>query len=195
MDGINDWKCLSDEMIYDILARYEGLRLIEDRWLGRQLLSPDFLSADTTSSPDDFIDAHRVIIHLAEDSRDTGSLSRNEQTAQTHVCVELNADQRGRFHAAIVYVWTLNEIRWVLTSFEYPVTFHVQVEVLQRCRARLENSVHNAMLDDLDRLAVFRFLYHHLLSLYGGFWQIENSSKLPLTLLTNFSDVALYSAR
>ncbi|KAH9870756.1 hypothetical protein IAQ61_006234 [Plenodomus lingam] len=104
MDGINDWKCLSDEMIYDILARYEGLRLIEDRWLGRQLLSPDFLSADTTSSPDDFIDAHRVIIHLAEDSRDTGSLSRNEQTAQTHVCVELNADQRGRFHAAIVDV-------------------------------------------------------------------------------------------
>ncbi|KAF2855983.1 hypothetical protein T440DRAFT_513082 [Plenodomus tracheiphilus IPT5] len=177
-DGIDDLEILADEMIYDIIARCQGLRILEDKWLSRQLISSDFLSTGTTSNPSDFIRAHQVLLQRAEEFRDEDGISRHRQTPESQIYVDLNADQRGRFHAAI-----------------YPATFHIQVEVLVCCRTRLGMEVHNFVLDDLDRLAVFRFLYHHSLPLSGVFLADRDSSKLPLTFLTKFNDDAVYATR
>jgi hypothetical protein len=41
-------ECLPDTRVHEILARYQGLRILEDQWLLRQLVDKDLFQTDTS---------------------------------------------------------------------------------------------------------------------------------------------------
>jgi hypothetical protein len=183
---------LSDATVYDILARYQGLQVLQKIWLERQLKDGDHLAVDDCSDPTELTRLYAILIDRDSDFRDGHRivLSRNPKTPETQAYTTLNADQKARFHSAVTSVWMLNEIRWVLTNFVYPTRFTVQVRLLERCKELIDSQRESPILDELDRYAVFRFLYHHLLPLHGIFLADRDSSRLPLTFAAEgFKDV------
>jgi hypothetical protein len=128
----------TDDMICDILARYQGLRVLENIWLERELQEQDFLSVDDTSDAQRFVHRFATLVDREQKFRDGDLPRRNPNTPHTWYYTELNADQRERFYAAVTCVWLLNEIRWVLTNFAYPANFTVQIEILGALKARIE---------------------------------------------------------
>ncbi|KAH7085860.1 hypothetical protein BKA63DRAFT_28053 [Paraphoma chrysanthemicola] len=184
-----------DEMVYAILARYQGLRVLEDLWLKRQLTATDFLAPDEAVDCDDLFHTYRNLTRRNELFEDGELQSRCRNTPETRYYNRLNADQRARFYAAVVNVWLLNEIRWFLTSFSYPSTFDTQIALLQTSKEYLKDQRRTPLLDELDSFAVFKFLYHHLLPLHGNALADQNSDKLPLTFSSNFAADGGHSAR
>lgn len=182
-------KCLPDDTVYDVLARYQGMRVLEDLWLHRQLNASDYFSMD--ESPDAnalaLVHGYQVVINRSELHREGEIPTRRCITPETAVYRRLNADQRGRFYSAVTYVWLLNEIRWVLTNFQYPVRFDVQIQLLETCKDSMSNQGRVPLLDDLDQHAVFQFMYHHLLPVYGLGLSDQDIAKLPFTFSSDFS--------
>ncbi|CAN9113020.1 unnamed protein product [Alternaria alternata] len=148
----------TDDMICDILARYQGLRVLENIWLERELQEQDFLSVDDTSDAQRFVHRFATLVDREQKFRDGDLPRRNPNTPHTWYYTELDADQRERFYAAVTCVWLLNEIRWVLTNFAYPANFTVQIEILGALKARIEMETRTPLLDELDRHAVFTFI-------------------------------------
>jgi hypothetical protein len=180
--------CLPDETVYSILARYQGLRVLEKLWLDRQLTSSDYVSVDESPRADalSLIGSYRVIVHRSELFKDGEMPSRSSQTPETSAYTRLNADQRARFYSAVIYVWLLNEVRWVLTNFAYPVNFDVQVLLLESCKESITAQRRTSLLDELDHIAVFKFMYHHLLPVYSTFLGDQTITQLPFTFATDF---------
>jgi hypothetical protein len=179
--------CLPDHIVYDILSRYQGLRVLEDLWLERQLIESDYISAEVSLEPDHVIHSYRSLKSRHEHFQDKETPSRRPFTPETADYTDLNADQRARFHAAVTYVWLLNEIRWVLTNFAYPVRFSVQIRLLEKCKAQIAGQRREALLDELDQHAVFKFMYHHLLPLHGLQLGDGTISELPFTFASDFT--------
>jgi hypothetical protein len=187
--------CYSDGTVHDILARYQGLRVLENIWLKRQLTASDYLAPDETVDVDDLMHIHRILVRRNEMFQDGDMLSRRSNTPETALYGKLNADQRARFYAAVSYVWLLNEIRWFLTNFVYPIRFDVQVAMLQNAKEYLKGQRHVPLLDEIDNCAVFKFLYHHLLPLHGTALADRDSSKLPFTFSSDSTEDGSHSAR
>jgi hypothetical protein len=172
--------CLPDTRVHEILARYQGLRTLEDEWLARQLTTSDLLPADFDTNEPKFRSMYEHMLQAEQDFRYGGqtTCSSLETTSYT----SFNVDQRNRFYAAVTSVWLLNEIRWVSTHFYYPdPNFILQIRLLNTCTQWIQKQTNIPVLDALDRHAVFQFLYHHLLPIYGQFLADRYSSKLPLT--------------
>lgn len=189
--------CIPDTVVYDILARYQGLRVVEDMWLKRQLEEQDLLAADATLEVDndEFVRRYTCLLGRSQDF-DQGDLeARSRRDRATHGYTKLNPDQRGRLHSAIAFVWILNELRWVLTNFAYPSRSYRHIQILDKCRAGLTDLCHNPVLDQLDQHAVFSFMYHHLLPLHSPALQDRNSSRLPFTFSTDWHTNGAYSSR
>ncbi|KAF1956285.1 hypothetical protein CC80DRAFT_413970 [Byssothecium circinans] len=188
--------CLPDARIHEILARYQGLRFLEDRWLQRQLdqCNRDLVSVDSSKDGHDLLGSYQTAVGREDDFNDGNSSPRLAQDEASFT--SFNADQRGRFHCAVVSVWLLNEIRWVLTQFHYPSpVFTLQIRLLEVCKKFVtENSV-IPIVEQLDRYAVFMFLYHHLLPVHGTFLADRCSSKLPLTFPSDLEKSSYYSTR
>lgn len=178
--------CIPDAIVCDILARYQGLRVIEDLWLKRQIEEPDLLAADAVLDvdDDDFRRRYRCLLGRSQDFEQGDLASRSKKDRATRNYVKLNPDQRGRLHSAIIFVWILNELRWVLTNFQFPLRSYRYIEILDKCKADLTELPHVPVLDQLDRYAVFSFMYHHLLPVHSPVLQGHNSSKLPFTFTT-----------
>jgi hypothetical protein len=189
--------CLSDETVYIILARYQGLRVLEDIWLERQLNASDYFSADESPEADALTleHAYRVVVNRSELYRDEEISSRNCKTPETAEYKTLNADQRGRFYSAVTYVWLVNELRWVLTNFNYPSRFDVQIILLENCKDNLSGQRREPMLDELDQYAMFKFIYHHLLPVNGVFLADKGIAGLPFTFSSHFSKDFGYTTR
>lgn len=180
--------CIPDTVVYDILARYQGLRVMQDLWLTRQIEKPDLLAADDVLDVDDdeFLRRYKCLLDRSQDFRQGDLASRTKKDLATRSYTQLNPDQSGRLYSAIVFIWILNELRWVLTNFQYPLRSHRYIGILDKCRADLIQLAHNPVLDQLDRYAVFTFMYHHLLPLHSPVLQEQNSSNLPLTFTTGY---------
>jgi hypothetical protein len=189
--------CLPDETIYSILARYQGLRVLETLWLDRQLTSSDYFSLDESPGADalSLVGLYQVTVHRSELFRDGEMPSRRRQTPETSAYTRLNADQRARFYSAVIYVWLLNEIRWVLTNFAYPVGFDVQILLLESCKEAISAQRRVSLLDELDYIAIFKFMYHHLLPVYSTFLADETIAQLPFTFATDFTKDPGYTSR
>jgi hypothetical protein len=189
--------CLPDETVCSILARYQGLRVLEDLWLERQLASSDFFSADENPGSDalNLLSSYQGIINRNELYSDGEMPSRRRQTPETSAYTRLNSDQRGRFYSAIIYVWLLNEIRWVLTNFTFPARFDVQIKLLESIKESVSAQRHVSLLDELDHYAVFKFIYHHLLPVYSTYSEGKEIARLPFTFSSNFTSDPGYSAR
>lgn len=185
----------SDELIYEILARYQGLRVLEDIWLKRQLTASDFLAPDEALEADDLLHTYRTINQRNELFMDGDMQSRRLKTPETWHYKRFNADQRARFYVAVVRLWLLNEIRWFLTSFSYPSTLDLQIALLQTGKEYMKGQRQVPLLDELDSFAVFKFLYHHLLPLHGTALADQNSAKLPLTFSSDFAADGGHSAQ
>jgi hypothetical protein len=183
--------CLSDQIVYEILARYQGLRVLEDVWLERQLGDYDYISADDTLDAADFTHAYSYLFSRHQSFRDEKLSPRSLSRPESATYTKLNADQRARFHTAVTCVWLLNEIRWALTNFAYPVRFNIQVRLLEMCKAQIATLRREKLLDELDQHAMFKFIYHHLLPLHGFHLADRTVSKLPFTFASDFTkDVA-----
>jgi hypothetical protein len=189
--------CLPDETVYSILARYQGLRILEDLWLERQLNASDYFAADESPDADalGLEHAYRVVVNRSELYRDGEISSRRCKTPETMEYTTLNADQRARFYSAVTYVWLVNELRWVLTNFTYPARLNVQLMLLENCKDNLSGQRREPLLDELDQYAVFRFLYHHLLPVYGVFLADKGIAALPFTFSSQFSRDFGYTTR
>ena len=178
--------CIPDGVIYDILARYQGIQVLENMWLRRQLEEQDFLAADATLDDKERVRRYGCLLGRAQDFEQGDLEARSMTDPATHSYTKLNPDQKGRFYSAITFVWILNELRWVLTNFVYPSRSYRHVQILDRCRADLTDLCHNPVLDQLDQHAIFSFVYHHLLPLHSPVLQDQNSSRLPLTFDTEW---------
>jgi hypothetical protein len=178
--------CIPDTTVYEILARYQGLRMIEDLWLKRQIEEPDLLATDTTMDVDDdeFLRQYKYLLGRSQDFEQGELAARTKRDRATQSYNKLNSDQRGRLYSAITFVWILNELRWVLTNFQYPLRSYRYLQILSKCRADLIDLSHNPVLDQLDQHAVFSFMYHHLLPLHSPVLQEQDSSRLPFTFTT-----------
>jgi hypothetical protein len=99
-------ECLRDETVCIILARYQGLRVLEDLWLQRQLSSSDYISVDESPGADalELLSSYQAIIDRNELFKDGELPSRRRQTPETSAYTRLNSDQRGRFYSAVIYV-------------------------------------------------------------------------------------------
>ncbi|KAF1915161.1 hypothetical protein BDU57DRAFT_498901 [Ampelomyces quisqualis] len=181
-------QCLPDEVIYDILARYQGLQVLEDLWLERQVDASDFFSAD--ESPDanalTLARGYQVVINRDEMYRDGELPARRSTTLGAAEHATLKPDQRARFYSAVTFVWFLNEIRWAFTNATFPTRFDVQRRILEACKEHFSAQTRTPLLDELDRYAMFRFLYHHLLPVYGTFLADQCVGELPFTFSTDF---------
>lgn len=187
--------CIPDTTVYDILARYQGLRVLEIMWLKRQLGEVDILTADATTQDAQFLRQYSDLLGRVHDFESGDIPARTPTEPVTLHYTELNRDQRGRFYSAIVFVWILNELRWVLTNFDYRHPNRSLVQILERCRNDLTDRLHEPVLDQLDQQAAFTFMYHHLLPKHSPALQDQNSSKLPLTFSTASSVDGTYYAR
>ncbi|KAH7385768.1 hypothetical protein BKA66DRAFT_415912 [Pyrenochaeta sp. MPI-SDFR-AT-0127] len=178
--------CLPDEVVNEILARYQGLRVLEELWLQRQLKDSDFLSMDDSADANQLMHSFRVLVDREEEFQDGNLSAPNIKTPEFKSYTKFNSDQRARFYSAVVCVWLLNEIRWVLTNFAFPARFDLQVLLLENCKVDISKQMNTPLLDQLDQYTVHAFMYHHLLPLYGSFLADRNSSKLPLTFYSDF---------
>jgi len=185
--------CLPDQMVHDILARYQGLRVLENLWLERQLGDYDYISVDDTSDPDDFSHAYNYLISRHQAFRDQELAPRSSPESADYTT--LKADQRARFHAAVTCIWLLNEIRWALTNFTYPIRFDVQVRLLEMCKAQIVGLRREELLDELDQQAMFKFIYHHLLPLHGLHLADNKVPQLPFTFASDFKKDVAQSSR
>jgi hypothetical protein len=128
--------CLPDETVYSILARYQGLQVLEDLWREGQFISSDYFSIGKSPSADalNLLGSYQVIVNHSELFRYGEMPSRRRQTPATLTYTRLNSDQRARFYSAVIYVWPLNEIQWVLTNSDFPTPFNVQILLLETCK-------------------------------------------------------------
>ncbi|KAF2029419.1 hypothetical protein EK21DRAFT_67846, partial [Setomelanomma holmii] len=188
-------RCWPDDMIYDMLARYQGLRVLETLWLKRQLIAADFLAADEGVDADDLIHGLQSLVRREETFKDGEMASRCHNTPETAFYTTFRTDHRARFHAAITHVWLLNELRWILTNFAYPSRFDVQVAMLEMAKQNLRDQRREPLLDELDSHAIFKFIYHHLFPLHSHTLADRDSSSLPFTFSTDFQTDPAYSAR
>lgn len=188
--------CLTDEMVYDILARYQGLHVLQDVWLERQLNESDYLPANRSLNENRLLNFYQILVGRGRQFRDGEIYARDTNTPETETYIKFNGDQRGRFHVATVYVWLLNEVRWVLTNFRYPTRFDLQIHLLEHCMKQIvAGDKRKNLVDDMDRNAVFRFMYHHLLPLYSTSLADRDSSKFPLTFSTEFTKDIVHCMR
>jgi hypothetical protein len=166
---------ISDNRVCEILARWQGLRLLQDLWLARDLDEADYLPVDFTQNPKTFVDAYTVLQERYEDPEPPPEL----------YC---NFDHRTRFHSSITRLWLMNELRWVWTNFTYPPSrFAVQLRISQICMDKLNELDETPLLDHLDTYSMYTFLYHHLLPLHSRVLADGCSSKLPLTFSSDLS--------
>ena len=177
----------TDDAICDVLARYQGLRVLENTWMERELQEQDLLSVDHTSDAQRLVHRFTTLVGRGDEFTYDDMPPRNPETPHTWGYRSLNADQRGRFYAAVVCIWLLNEIRWVLTHFSYPANFTIQIGILESCKSRIVAEEDTPLLDELDRHAVFAFMYEHVLPLHALFFADASSSHLPFTFVSDFS--------
>lgn len=154
----------------------------------------DYLAVSDTADTDDFIRAYDLVNDRDEDFHDGQSAARSSLEAEFYT--RFDADQKGRFHAAVTSLWLLNEIRWILTNFTYTAnTFAVPLTILDKCKEHLDEQTETPLLDHLDRYAVHSFLYHHLLPLHSPALSDQCSSKLPLTFPSELEKEPVYCTR
>ena len=183
-------KCLPDDRVHEILARYQGLRVLEDLWLMRPLSTDDLVAVEQTVDQHELAHAHQTLLKQYENFKDGVSTVAPHQSIVATSYTSFNPDQRGRFHAALISTWALNEIRWIFTQFasqiNQPVSM-VQLKLLESCKTLFEkHKTDKPIVDEADRCAIWQFLYSHMLPLYGSFLADQNCSKLPLTFPSNF---------
>ena len=117
-------------------------------------------------------------------------------TTEAEFYTNLDADQKGRFHAAVTGLWLFNEIRWILTNFTHQSNnFSPLLIILDKCNEHIAKQSQTPVLDDLDRYAMHSFLYHHLLPTHSQVLANQCSSKLPLTFPLELENEPIYSTR
>lgn len=187
-------ECLPDARVYDILARYQGLRVLEDSWLMRPLTSKDLFPADCSTDGEQFIRTYSSVIEGDQDFQD-GSLSP-DSCSEARSYQGFNADQRQRFYSAITSLWLLNDVRWMLVQFAHPDPgFGILLKALDAFKQWFKYQRGTTLIDELDRYAAFRFVYHHLLPLHGSFLADRDSAKLPLTFAFDVEKNPTHCAR
>ncbi|KAF2189719.1 hypothetical protein K469DRAFT_561973 [Zopfia rhizophila CBS 207.26] len=191
-DNVPIEAAISDEDVYDILARWQGLRVLQDIFLTRELEAEDYLSVVPEGDADDFI---QDFTDLLNGDADTPKQPPFRASSATKEYRTLNADQTARFHAAITSLWVLSEIRWVLALFQTPSNFLLPLLILRKCKEHIERQTHIPLLDELDRLSIHKFLYHHLLPLHSRALTDQTSSELPLTFPSDLQESHNHGAR
>lgn len=86
---------LTEERIYDILARWQGLRPLRDLWLQRQLTDADYFPINDRSDAEDFSTAFNAVRQLDDYCHQTSSPARLSP-AEAHY-TSFNPDQNGRY--------------------------------------------------------------------------------------------------
>lgn len=57
-------ECLPDDRVHEILARYQGLRILEKEWLARELSDTDVLPIEYDTREADYLKAYGMFIQL-----------------------------------------------------------------------------------------------------------------------------------
>lgn len=184
--GHGNGAILTDNEVYEILARYQGLRFLENTWLCRQVISKGFITADEHDNVDQLLGAFQSLLDHLDTIQSTRSQSHQSSTTNSRTTKSFGPDQRARFHSAITHNWLLNEIRWLFTQFG-PVGHVIPVELLEECKDNINSHDNKPLLDNLDQYATFRFLYHHLLPSCSSVLTDRSMSKLPLTFTNDSS--------
>lgn len=183
-------RCLPDERVHEILARYQGLRVLENECLRRPLCSDDLVTIQQTVDGKKLAHAYQTLLKRYEDFKDGIITVMPDQSFAATYYTSFNPDQRGRFYAALISTWALNEIRWIFTQFTPPVNQSVpvvQLKLLDMCKTLFEErKTERPIVDEADRYSIWQFLYSHILPLYGSFLADRDCSQLPLTFPSNF---------
>lgn len=84
--------CLPDFIVYDILARYQGLRVLENLWLERQVNANDYFSVNESSDASALSLTHgyQVVINRNDLYQDGELPSRKRATPETAAYTTLN---------------------------------------------------------------------------------------------------------
>jgi hypothetical protein len=105
-DDVHCLDYLQDLIVYDILARYQSLRVLEDLWLERQLSGNDYFAIDESPSAEalTLTYGYQVVINCNELYREGGISSQRKVTPETVKYTTLNTDQRARFYFVVTGV-------------------------------------------------------------------------------------------
>lgn len=98
-------QCLCDQRIQEVLARYQGLRVLQDEWVARRLDDAHLLTVHGTIQNDELVARYNFI----------GSNVENSSPSHYN---SFNSDQRDCFHAAVTSIWLSSEVRWVIAQMD-----------------------------------------------------------------------------
>ncbi|PSN73189.1 hypothetical protein BS50DRAFT_483486 [Corynespora cassiicola Philippines] len=178
-------KCLPAARVHEIVARWHGLRPLQTLWLERDLDPQDNIHVECHQDLKQLVSGYAQL-QEQEYLQKVRSIPTRQERHRPYT--GFNTDQKGRFHAAVTYIWLLNELRWALTNYTWPSrTFASPAKAAHTAMEHLSQQQHTSMLDELDQYAMYRFLYHHLLPVHGAVFADQDSAKLPLTFPSNMS--------
>jgi hypothetical protein len=184
-DPMSPYTEISDSYLDEILARWQGLRVLQSLWLERELVDDDYLVPDHTRRRPAFAAAYKAL-----HARGWGYENELVKSGRETHCLDgrgFNAEQKIRFHAAVTRIWTLNEIRWIFTNFDFGATNQPSPQqayfwsFLCLCNAFFRNYGGVPVLDRLEEYSLHTFLYHHLFPTHSRSLANQSSSRLPLT--------------
>ncbi|OCK83259.1 hypothetical protein K432DRAFT_322613 [Lepidopterella palustris CBS 459.81] len=168
---------LKDSHVYDILARWQGLRVLQDLYLARELTDYDYINPlninprfqmDRLDTLQDRSYSHYSRCH-----------PQAHGTLQPHSRV-LDSHQTARFYSAVTYYWLINEIRWCLSHITFK-NIQYLFGLRYTFQTHLETLTASPLLFTLDVLSIYEFLYLHLLPNHSRCFEEQDPAKTLLT--------------
>ncbi|EON61313.1 hypothetical protein W97_00526 [Coniosporium apollinis CBS 100218] len=158
---------LSDEMVCDILTRWQGLRVLQDLYLESEPPPASYRPMREYRAPGG--SRRRT---PAQSSSGSQSITVFDPAYDTIDCGgrTFDAEQKQRFYRALTYLWLLGEYRWLLSHDHDQIRFDaaIKVDFDRKLQSHVREPLANfkqedrAMLDALDALDVFEYLYTSL---------------------------------
>ncbi|KAF2761906.1 hypothetical protein EJ05DRAFT_507521 [Pseudovirgaria hyperparasitica] len=160
-----EWR-ITDTEIFDILARWQGLREIQHLYTKQTASKMSYLNPWMWGQHDELQLAalHRHYIYITNMGFE-GVRVDALPNRDTHMD-SFDAEQTDRFYVALTLNWVLQQHRWCLISLNCATPMIAEKAksafeaMLQHDEARWGK---RSLLDELDLLEVYEFLYHAML--------------------------------
>lgn len=153
---------IKDEQVFDTVARWQGLRVLQDLYTFKELTQKDYIYPKHCNAPDIF-QRLDLLQNRGNESYDDSPSTLKKPNGQPRV---FDAEQISRFYSAVTCYWLYNEIRWCLTHISYNdwqiPDFHRDTFL-----KHLDSLTSSPLLFSLDLLSIHEFLYAHLLPLHS----------------------------
>ncbi|OCL12490.1 hypothetical protein AOQ84DRAFT_152993, partial [Glonium stellatum] len=152
---------IEDEQVFDTIARWQGLRVLQDLYISKELAQKDYIHPKYYS--EDIFQRLDLLQNRVTESLEDKPPTSTKPNGQKRT---FDAEQTSRFYSAVTCYWLYNEIRWCLSHISYS-DWRVPDLLRNTLLAHLDSLTSSPLLFTLDVLSIHEFLYSHLLPLHS----------------------------